>query len=94
MTTQTPPARVPTMKHELRAAPSTEALDQHTSDFAVLPGYPAYQKWSELLQEGKIDYADFVDWISRGSHMKRRDRVRALLETLLDGMWGGLYRGR
>ena len=44
--------------------PSTEALGQETSDFAVLPGSTAYERWAELLRGGEITYDEFIDWMS------------------------------
>lgn len=72
--------------------PSSEAFEQDTSEWAVLPGSPAYRRWLELLRDGTISYEEFTDWTTPGHFPSRRKQWLSFLETLRSGFAGFVWR--
>jgi hypothetical protein len=58
---------------------STEALRLVRSP--TYPGTLLYHEWAKLLRDGKITYAEFIDWIT--PERPHRPRWKALMQRLI-----------
>lgn len=70
--------------------PNTDASESPATQWAVLPGSPAYREWLGLLQRGEISYDEFIDWTTPDATRSLAQRLRDAARTIRAGLGGAV----